>query len=111
MHRAATRCRKTVTINIDDVDIAGALRDPLFNDSHAFVGERVRKAVESHVFDEPTFKKNVTISLGVGELCPGVESIEDLIKAADKAVYEAKGSGRNKVCIAPPLTTNIKKPA
>ncbi|MCC5912701.1 MAG: diguanylate cyclase [Clostridiaceae bacterium] len=43
----------------------------------------------------------VTISLGVATIIPSIESSpKDLIKTADKAVYEAKTEGRNRVIMA-----------
>lgn len=40
----------------------------------------------------------VTLSIGVAELQPGMEIIEDWAGAADEALYRAKASGRNRVC-------------
>lgn len=40
----------------------------------------------------------VTLSIGVAELRPGMEQIEDWTGAADEALYRAKGEGRNRVC-------------
>ena len=63
------------------------------------VGERLRKAVE----ETPIFidKKNinVTISMGLAEFGQE-ENGEELFKRADSALYEAKESGRNRVCIS-----------
>ncbi|NYS59553.1 sensor domain-containing diguanylate cyclase [Vreelandella salicampi] len=52
----------------------------------------------------------VTVSIGVAELsCIGRGGFSELIDAADKALYEAKRSGRNRVCRAPkmPLTSTF----
>lgn len=67
------------------------------------VGERLRKAVEStpiEINDESTEVKsiNVTISMGLAEFNKK-ETGEELFARADKALYDAKESGRNKVCI------------
>ncbi len=62
------------------------------------VGERLRKAVESTPINIDKKNINVTISMGLAEFSPD-ETGEELFKRADKALYEAKESGRNKVCI------------
>jgi diguanylate cyclase (GGDEF)-like protein len=41
-----------------------------------------------------------TVSIGVAETNATMASIFDLIKLADKALYIAKDSGRNRVCAA-----------
>lgn len=68
------------------------------------VAERLRKAVEKRNIDisklSPEHKNiNVTISLGVYQMQDGDE-ISDLIIKADRALYEAKTGGRNKVVSA-----------
>ncbi len=62
--------------------------------------ERIRAAVEAHTILCGSFKKNVTVSLGVAQRGPGITSVSALIKAADEAVYAAKDSGRNVVRVA-----------
>jgi diguanylate cyclase (GGDEF)-like protein len=66
-------------------------------------GERLRKAV-----DEGTASKQasgelpcrVTISVGGASTERGLETEEELLKAADKMMYVSKESGRNRVTIA-----------
>lgn len=65
----------------------------------AAVAERMRAALESNVVKDGGFNRAVTVSLGVAELSPDMDSVDALLKAADLAVYEAKDSGRNRVCI------------
>ncbi|CAA6606163.1 FOG: GGDEF domain [Rhodospirillaceae bacterium LM-1] len=42
-----------------------------------------------------------TCSIGVAQLAPSDHAIETVLNRADEALYEAKRSGRNKVCAAP----------
>jgi diguanylate cyclase (GGDEF)-like protein len=39
----------------------------------------------------------VTTSMGVAELKPEIDSAQNLLKIADKALYSAKEGGRNRV--------------
>jgi diguanylate cyclase (GGDEF)-like protein len=41
---------------------------------------------------------SVTVSIGVAESDDGLNSAEEVMKAADKALYKAKNKGRNQVC-------------
>ena len=67
------------------------------------VAERLRNAVEKNVIDlskvntdSPQKTINVTISIGIYEF-KSSDTHEDLLKKADKALYKAKETGRNKV--------------
>ena len=64
------------------------------------VAERLRRKVETSAFSVATNAINTTISVGVAEADPTMTSIFDLIKIADKGLYMAKDSGRNRVCAA-----------
>ena len=44
-------------------------------------------------------KVSFTVSLGVAVRSPRLQSLERLLKAADRALYRAKHSGRNRVCV------------
>ncbi len=55
------------------------------------VCERIRKHTQSHLLVE---QEQITISIGVTQL-RGRESINRLVKRADKLLYEAKQKGRN----------------
>jgi len=57
------------------------------------IAERIRECMEENIKVEG---KTVTASFGVSEIEEGL-NIDDLIKKADQALYEAKESGRNRV--------------
>jgi diguanylate cyclase (GGDEF)-like protein len=61
----------------------------------AAVCEKIRRAVESHPWDEVSPGLAVTVSLGYAALVPEMESPEALVAAADAALYRAKAAGRN----------------
>ena len=58
--------------------------------------EFLRARVAALSFDAAGEKASVTCSLGVAERRPG-ESIDQLLRRADTALYEAKSSGRDRV--------------
>lgn len=64
------------------------------------LAEKIRAAVEFHAFIHSGKRIPVTVSLGVAELRSDMESPQMLIKTADKALYEAKMGGRNRVITA-----------
>jgi two-component system cell cycle response regulator len=60
--------------------------------------ERVRRAVEEYLFRDEENEIRMTCSLGVASFpARGVDEPEELLKKADEALYQAKGSGRNRV--------------
>jgi diguanylate cyclase (GGDEF)-like protein len=66
------------------------------------VAERLRKAIEDHNFVYNGEEIEVTVSIGLETVHPGKDgdiSIETMFEHADKALYQAKKSGRNCVCV------------
>ncbi|MBS4207242.1 diguanylate cyclase [Bacillus sp. FJAT-50079] len=69
------------------------------------IAERIRGNVENKPFILNSGKKlNLTVSIGVASYQETTNDPLILIEDADKALYDAKQSGRNKVCITP---TNV----
>jgi diguanylate cyclase (GGDEF)-like protein len=64
----------------------------------ANIAEKLRRLVEKWHF--PGVPRTVTISAGVAALPPHGATRDDIIRAADKGLYTAKHSGRNRVCLA-----------
>lgn len=74
------------------------LIDCPMNHAHE-VAERVRHAVESYDFAVKSGSIKLTISIGVSSFPEMTEDPEVLIEFADKALYQAKQTGRNKVML------------
>lgn len=64
------------------------------------VAERIRHTIESAQFEFHGKLIPVTISLGLATRKPEETDWKVLFDRADKAVYQSKQSGRNRVCIA-----------
>jgi len=74
-------------VSLPDIDI-----DDVMN-----TAERIRESIESDEFKIDDLELTVTISLGVASLTAGHSALSDIISNADKALYKAKQTGRNKV--------------
>jgi diguanylate cyclase (GGDEF)-like protein len=78
------------TVLLKGDDIEGAVR----------IAERIRRSVEEtmlHFDDAPPLRK--TISVGVACFPHHYSTAEEIITAADKALYKAKSDGRNRVIV------------
>jgi diguanylate cyclase (GGDEF)-like protein len=71
--------------------------------------ERMRKAVASYDFRVKGEKVRITISLGVSDFPGDATEKNDLIEKADKALYHAKESGRNRVVLYSELKHEVIK--
>ncbi len=61
------------------------------------LGERLRKKTEESTFAFNEKNLKITVSGGVAETKNGIPSVEFLLEKADKALYIAKKSGRNRI--------------
>jgi len=59
------------------------------------VAERIREKIEQKVFSG---RSSITASLGIASWPPDGINKEQLLISADKALYAAKGTGRNRTC-------------
>ena len=62
------------------------------------LGERLRQTVEAHEFVFQQDRIKVTISVGCAQLTDDLRNAGELLKKSDEKLYEAKNSGRNRVC-------------
>jgi diguanylate cyclase (GGDEF)-like protein len=66
------------------------------------IAERLRERVSAITHLAAGAQVTVTVSIGVAGLGTHGSELFDLLAAADAAVYRAKGSGRDQVCLLPP---------
>jgi diguanylate cyclase (GGDEF)-like protein len=66
------------------------------------VAERLRSEVAANSLVVASLSIPATISIGVATSAAAMNEISDMMKAADRALYDAKHAGRNRVvcCIA-----------
>jgi diguanylate cyclase (GGDEF)-like protein len=66
------------------------------------LAHRLRDRVRAHVFDIPGSRIILTVSLGIAQVPhPAIATAEDLVAAADRALYEAKARGRDRIVVYP----------
>lgn len=75
---------------LDDTDLEGAKE----------LAERLRATLRDYDFASVANEREVTLSLGIA-VWDREESLEQLLNRADKAMYQAKEKGRNRVEAAP----------
>ncbi len=63
------------------------------------VAERIRACIEQLPLMVSGSRIGLTLSIGIAALNEGVATPEQLIEGADTALYRAKASGRNRVCV------------
>jgi two-component system cell cycle response regulator len=76
----------------------------------AVVAERVKHAIEALRIDAADGAFGITASIGVAAF-QAPEKLDDLIERADRAMYAAKRSGRNRVVLSDPSGAPVQMPA
>ena len=61
------------------------------------IANRLRENVESQVVEVDGVKIRFTVSGGVASMDENTSSLDAVMKLADKALYQAKSSGRNRI--------------
>lgn len=77
-----------MAVLLPGIGLAGASR----------LAESIRQAIESTPFEFQQQQLRVTASIGIAAFPQHARSAEELVAAADAALYQAKETGRNRVC-------------
>ena len=66
------------------------------------IAERLRKAIAGHPFKNAKQQPGgaMSVSIGLASYPENAATPHDLIEAADRALYRAKSTGRNRVCVS-----------
>ena len=62
--------------------------------------EEIRRKFEAHAFETPRGEAHFTISFGVAEYDRSYPNPSTFFEEADRALYEAKKTGKNRVVLA-----------
>lgn len=63
------------------------------------MAERIRKRIEEIEIPFAGYVIKITVSIGLIELCKDEQTLDDALRCADRAMYQAKDKGRNRVVI------------
>lgn len=63
------------------------------------LAERIRLKIGGHVVTSDQHRISVSVSIGLAQAAQADRDVEDIISRADRALYLAKSSGRNRVCL------------
>ncbi|MBU1929802.1 MAG: GGDEF domain-containing protein [Candidatus Omnitrophota bacterium] len=93
--------------NIRQIDILGRYGGEEFclalpeteKEEAKFAAERIREAIEDALIRAYDEDLRITLSVGIAVFPGDAQDTDALIDRADQALYKAKQSGRNKVCI------------
>ncbi len=108
LREVAVRCNR----ELRQIDIIGRYGGEEFAvflpgtdiDGAKVTGERLRNAINAEPFATSSGPLTVSISLGAAFATAETKTPEQLLEIADTALYMAKETGRNRVCIAEQMT-------
>ena len=81
-------------------------------DQAAIVAERIRARIKKISFTDELSDLRLSVSLGVATYpAPGIDTIDDLIREADNALYQAKKNGRDRIELAQATPLNETAPS
>lgn len=63
--------------------------------------ERLREVITGHSFilAPANGSKGITVSIGISVYPRDADTLEDLVKKADAALYKAKAGGKDRICV------------
>ena len=105
---AISRSVRACIARLRKTDVAGRLGGEEFafllphtnSEAAATIAEQLRQAVESLVMEVSDGPLRITASFGVAAFDRSMREIEDMLRKADAALYEAKRGGRNRCSVA-----------
>jgi diguanylate cyclase (GGDEF)-like protein len=59
----------------------------------------VAEKIQENILNSTSFENPITVSMGISTLTQANTKAEEIVKEADLALYEAKQTGRNRICI------------
>lgn len=98
---------ETIKENVRQIDLVGRYGGEEFlvilpetdKDQAKFAAERIRQAVQIQPIKAYDEDLKVTISIGISTFPDDSQEASALVEKADTALYQAKQTGRNKICI------------
>ncbi len=67
-------------------------------DEAAHISNKIREAIQDSIIIKKLLHQSCTISCGITQ-CNNDDTIDSAVTRADKAMYDAKASGKNRVCV------------
>lgn len=71
------------------------------------LAETLRSAVEHSTL----FRRGVTVSIGIAAVSPRTATVAELVSDCDAALYRAKESGRNRICLCGEMAESAGSPS